>query len=95
MAGAEIHVDIREAGRRIEGGQQTFTQIFRESQQPLVTGELVTGKQSAEQPDRDFEILHVDVALEREIVRDEFARFCLLLCRASSKGECRERRLVS
>ena len=38
------------------------------------TDELITGEQSAEEPDRDLEIFDVDVAIERKVMRDQLTR---------------------
>jgi hypothetical protein len=40
----------------------------------FVAGHLVTGQQSAEQSDRDLEVLHFDVFVEVKIVDDVLSR---------------------
>ena len=42
-------------------------------QQSLVARELITRKQTTEQPNRHFEVLNVDVFVEREILNDVLA----------------------
>ena len=66
-AGLQVHEDIRHAGRRVERRQQPRAEIVGQFQQALVAGELIAAEQSAQQADRDLEILDVDVLVEREL----------------------------
>jgi NAD(P)-dependent dehydrogenase (short-subunit alcohol dehydrogenase family) len=72
LARFEIDVTVGHPGRRVENRQESLAEIFREVEQTFVAGHLVTAQQSAEQSDRDLEVLDFDVFIERKIVEDVF-----------------------
>src|SRR5207248_4500173 len=47
LAGAEVNIYVRKPGWGIESGQQPITEVFGESEQPLIPGELIAREQTA------------------------------------------------
>lgn len=73
LSRSQIHVHVRHAGRRIERRQQPAAQIRRHREQPRILRDLVRGKQSAQDANRDLEGLDGDVLVERQVADDEVA----------------------
>ena len=73
-ARAQIHILVRHPRRRIEHGRHAPPQIIGQFQQPLVARHLVAGDQTPQQPNRDLEILDVDILVEIQLRIDQRAR---------------------
>src|SRR5262249_15427191 len=73
FASLQIHIHVRHAGRRVEGRQQAVAEVGGQVQQTLITGQLVTAQQTAQQPDGDLKILDFDVFVEGQVVHDQLA----------------------
>src|SRR6185503_726931 len=54
--------------------QESIAEVFGETEQTLVAGQLVIREQSTQEPDRDLKILHLDVFVEREIIENVLLR---------------------
>jgi hypothetical protein len=64
FAGSQIYVSIRQTRRRIKNREQTSPEIVRHREKFFITGDLIVRQQSAENPDRDLEILNIEVLIK-------------------------------
>ena len=71
LPGLQVHVHVGHSRRRVEYGKQPRPEVAREAEQSLVARHLVPGEQTPENTDRDLEVLHRDVLVEREVLDDE------------------------
>jgi len=74
LARPEVHIAVRDAGRRIERWEQPCAEILGKGQKTRFASELVGGEKSAKEADRNLEVADEDILLERGRVEDQTHR---------------------
>ena len=74
LAGAQVDVHVRHAGRRIERGQKARAEVVGEMEEARIARYLIAGEKPAKETDGHLKDLHIDVFVERELIDDQRLR---------------------